>query len=549
MVQEFLLNNTKTFLSLLAKIEEGVIIHKEDTSIIYSNPSAGTILGLSEDELLGKSATNHEWYFVDESYKPLDIQEYPVNKLFRTNKNISHLLMGIYSSKASLKWVELSGSITLNEKNERMALVIFSDVTSRKNAYDEAELFKNLVEIADTGITISDPSLPDNPLIYTNKGFSKITGYSTDEAINKNCRYLQEEDTDQEEVVLIRKAISEQKACETTLRNYKKDGSLFYNLLNITPFFQQEQLKYFVGIQHDVTKQTELEIQLKEQAVYIQSILDAQENIVLVSDGFKDTYANKTLFEFFNLASMESFLEKYPCICHTFIEDKDFFNLTKVGKNKNWIESILCLEESKRIVKLKNIEDDIKYFRVEMKPIADSFYVVTFVDITNSLLKERFLQNKAYRDALTGAYNRQYFYEFILHESLSDTTKIGIIILDIDNFKIINDTYGHGVGDEVLVTLTKTLQNSLRPSDYLIRWGGEEFVVVSKIKIAEDIKIIAENLRKAVEMIVMKKAGHFTVSLGATNLHENENIDTAIQRADKALYVAKERGKNRLETA
>jgi len=145
MVQEFLLNNTKTFLSLLAKIEEGVIIHKEDTSIIYSNPSAGTILGLSEDELLGKSATNHEWYFVDESYKPLDIQEYPVNKLFRTNKNISHLLMGIYSSKASLKWVELSGSITLNEKNERMALVIFSDVTSRKNAYDEAELFKNLV--------------------------------------------------------------------------------------------------------------------------------------------------------------------------------------------------------------------------------------------------------------------------------------------------------------------------------------------------------------------------------------------------------------------
>lgn len=549
MAQKFLLNNTKTFLSLLANIEEGIIIYKEDTSIIYSNPSAASILGLSEDELLGKSVTNHEWYFINENHEPLDIQEYPVNKLFSSNENINHLLIGVYSSQANLKWIDINGSITLNDSNEPIALIIFSDVTSRKNAYDEVELFKNLVEIVDTGITISDPNLPDNPLIYANKAFSSITGYTTDEAIHKSCRYLQAEDTDQEGVKLIHTSIAEQKACETTLRNYKKDGTLFYNLLNITPFFQQEQLKYFVGVQHDVTKQTQLKLQLKEQAVYIQSIIDAQENIVLVSDGFKVSYANQALFKFFNFTSMESFLEKISCICHTFLEDNDYFNLTQVKKDQNWIEAILSLEEMKRVVKIKHKENEIRYFKVEIKSIASSFYVITFVDITNSLLKELMLKNKAYHDALTGANNRQYFYEFILHESLSSTATTGIIMLDIDNFKAVNDTYGHGVGDEVLITLTKTLKNSLRPSDYLIRWGGEEFVVISKTKIAEDVKIIAENLRQAVETITMEKVGHFTASFGATNLQENENIDSAIQRADTALYIAKAKGKNRVETA
>jgi diguanylate cyclase (GGDEF)-like protein/PAS domain S-box-containing protein len=547
MAQQFLLNNIKTFLSLLGKLEEAVIMHKQDTSIIYANPSAATILGLSEEELLGKSASSHEWYFIDENHKRLEIAEYPVNKLLRSKKNITHMLLGVHSSKNNLKWIDVNGSITFNEFHEPIALITFTDVTSRKEAFNEAELFKNLIEIVDTGITISDPNLSDNPLIYANKAFSNITGYSLEEATHKNCRFLQAQDTNQEATVLLHKAVLEEKACEVILRNYKKDGTLFYNLLNISPFFQEQKLKYFVGVQHDVTKQIEQEQKLQEQTLYIQSILDAQENIVFVSNGVRISYANKALFAFFNFTSMEKFLEKFSCICHAFLEDEAHFNLTKVKKNQNWIEAIFALDEAKRTVSIKNINNEIKYFKVEIKPIASLSYVITLVDITNTLLKEHLLTNKAYHDALTGAYNRQYFYEFIVHETLSNTATTGIIILDIDNFKAVNDTYGHSVGDKVLIALTTTLKNSLRPSDYLIRWGGEEFVVISKTKISKDVKIITENLRRAVENVKVEKVGHFTASFGAAILQENENIDSAIQRADSALYLAKERGKNRVE--
>ena len=158
MMQEFLLNNIETYISLMSKIQEGIIIHKEDTSIVYVNPSACKILGLSENQLLGKTAMNHEWYFVNEDNEAMSLDSYPVNILFNTEEDISQMLIGIHSSQEDLKWVELNASITRNEKNERIALMIFSDVTARKNAFDDAEFFKKLVDIVDTGITVSDPS-------------------------------------------------------------------------------------------------------------------------------------------------------------------------------------------------------------------------------------------------------------------------------------------------------------------------------------------------------------------------------------------------------
>ena len=113
------------------------------------------------------------------------------------------------------------------------------------------------------GITISDPTLPDNPLIFVNSAFERMTGYSLEEIIGKNCRYLQGDDKDQEDqLTIIRETIKKQQTCLVTLRNYRKDGSMFWNELSMSPIFDnQGKLIHYLGIQKDVTR---LKIQSKE---------------------------------------------------------------------------------------------------------------------------------------------------------------------------------------------------------------------------------------------------------------------------------------------
>lgn len=106
------------------------------------------------------------------------------------------------------------------------------------------------------GITLSDPDIEDNPIVYANKSFERITGYSKEEILGRNCRFLQGRERDQEQIKKIRDAIKNVEPVEVTLKNYRKNGQLFYNRLSITPLFDNEgKLIYFLGVQYDVTEQ------------------------------------------------------------------------------------------------------------------------------------------------------------------------------------------------------------------------------------------------------------------------------------------------------
>jgi len=106
------------------------------------------------------------------------------------------------------------------------------------------------------GITLSDPDQDDNPIVYANKAFEKISGYSNEETVGRNCRFLQGQEKDQEELQQVRDAIKNAKPVEVTLKNFRKNGELFYNRLSITPLFDNEgHLIYFLGVQYDVTEQ------------------------------------------------------------------------------------------------------------------------------------------------------------------------------------------------------------------------------------------------------------------------------------------------------
>ena len=111
-----------------------------------------------------------------------------------------------------------------------------------------------LLDTTVNGITLSDPSKEDNPIVYANAAFEKISGYSSEETIGKNCRFLQGKDKNQAHVKNIKEAVAERRPIRTDIINYTKDGKLFYNELSISPIYNQAgDLIYFLGIQHDIT--------------------------------------------------------------------------------------------------------------------------------------------------------------------------------------------------------------------------------------------------------------------------------------------------------
>ncbi|ADE13559.1 PAS sensor protein [Nitrosococcus halophilus Nc 4] len=133
---------------------------------------------------------------------------------------------------------------------------------------DEGLIPRVLSQILDScvnGVSLTDPDQEDNPLVYVNEAFEKITGYKKEEILGKNCRFLQGNDRDQEEVKRLREAIQNRVPIEVDIRNYKKNGELFYNHLAVNPVFDQDgNLLYFLGIQYDVTKQVLAEQEIEK---------------------------------------------------------------------------------------------------------------------------------------------------------------------------------------------------------------------------------------------------------------------------------------------
>lgn len=164
-----------------------------------------------------------------------------------------------------------------------------------------------------------------------------------------------------------------------------------------------------------------------------------------------------------------------------------------------------------------------------------------------TFISEQTLQKIAITDELTGLNNRAHFNKVINQElarSKRYQKSFGLLLIDIDHFKKINDTYGHTTGDNVLKKVASVLASLTRKNDTLIRWGGEEFVVIA-IEVNENsLNDICEKLRTEISTNLYPPVNKITISIGATLATPNDDRDTLLTRADKALYQAKEQGRN-----
>ncbi len=203
-----------------------------------------------------------------------------------------------------------------------------------------------------------------------------------------------------------------------------------------------------------------------------------------------------------------------------------------------------------KIPKKTEEKDELNVYKNNLIDVAQR--IKAYINLLNSEIEE--YSSKAYQDVLTKTLNRNFLeekaHELFIKFEISKKP-VGIIMLDIDDFKKVNDTYGHDVGDMVLIKLAETIKNDIRKEDLFIRYGGEEFLIILPNSNIENTYIVAEKIRKHIEDITLEigqKHLKFTISLGISEIREGDSsIFDAIKRADINLYEAKRNGKNRVE--
>lgn len=268
---------------------------------------------------------------------------------------------------------------------------------------------------------------------------------------------------------------------------------------------------------------------------------------------FKDVkFSNNKFREFFNVKSNDEFNENTE---HDFINiflPSDGYLSSKLLKHNDSLETLIERTPQKdKIVSILDVKSLPHTFTISASKSKNSGdYLVSLSDITKIKEHQEETEKIANYDSLTNIYNRQKFDEIFKQEIKNShrySFALSLAILDIDKFKLFNDTYGHLIGDEVLISTAQVVQNNLRDTDLFARWGGEEFVLLFRNTKISEAKIVSNKLRVLIEKNSHPLAGRVTVSFGLTQYKENDTIESMFKRCDEALYIAKANGRNRVE--
>ena len=262
---------------LLEAVSEAVLVVDEKQHIMEINGTAETVFGYSKAEIRGKPleilipANYHE---VHKKNVDAFMQDYHRTKMGRTTD--------VYGLKKDGNVIPIEVELSpFNIYNKVYIMALIKDMSKQKESEFDFMLRSKALESASNGILITDATKPDNPIIYYNPAFEKLTGYSSEEILHKNCRFLQGEDRDQDGLTKVRNAIKNGESCLVTLRNYKKDGTLFYNDLYITPITNKRGVvTNFIGVQNDVTER----VRAEEARNHLATIFDESLNEIYVFD-------------------------------------------------------------------------------------------------------------------------------------------------------------------------------------------------------------------------------------------------------------------------
>ena len=286
----------------------------------------------------------------------------------------------------------------------------------------------------------------------------------------------------------------------------------------------------------------------RRKSQILQGILDNQSNMIILTDFDKIEFASKSFFELMEVKDTVEFSEKYHDILTIFAPQEEHISATT---KEEFLLKYNNTPKDKRVVSItKGTNQKTLYASIDSIDMdEDRLYVISLIDITILQQEKIKAQYNASHDFLTGIYNREKFSEVFDIEFLRSQRyqrPLSIAMLDIDHFKEVNDTYGHLIGDEILKELASYCLLNIRKTDTIARWGGEEFILIMSETDIEKSKEVCETLRKGVSSINFANLYHITISIGVTQMREDDTKNGFLKRVDEALYKAKNEGRDKV---
>ncbi|MEO5358116.1 MAG: diguanylate cyclase [Nitrospirae bacterium YQR-1] len=317
------------------------------------------------------------------------------------------------------------------------------------------------------------------------------------------------------------------------------------------PINSKDLFSVLVKVAKSISQQKEIDAKNE----FIKTILDNNPAFLMITDVDDIFFLNKSFLHFLGYCTFEEFQAKGTNINRFLVAKDDAFY-----KNKNfteWITEVIHGKESEYIVYMagkEQLKSEAGAYLIRATQIPEiqhtDRYLITLTDISGIESERKMFQDLACKDPLTTIYNRKKFEDELEKEIVRTErykTGLTLIIFDIDHFKSINDTYGHQAGDAVLVELTEIVSANVRKTDIFARYGGEEFVVITPETTLVGATELAEKLREMVQNYNFSHVGHVTCSFGVSEYLGSESAHTLIKKADYALYIAKNKGRNRVQ--
>ncbi|MEA1990320.1 MAG: diguanylate cyclase [Pseudomonadota bacterium] len=276
-------------------------------------------------------------------------------------------------------------------------------------------------------------------------------------------------------------------------------------------------------------------------------LLDSQPTLFALSKNNHLQYANKALLNFLGYNSYQLFHNQHDCLCDLFIKEKGY--LQKFMQGENWADYVIKHPNKVHKAKIEHPStQEIHIFTLDVKPFSldNKLYLITLHDTTQAEYKQLQLEHEIQHDPLTGTFNRRGL-DLLFNEHLRSYNPVfSLVLFDIDHFKSINDNYGHDIGDLVLKELTTLVSLHLRSTDAVIRWGGEEFLVLLPNTTIEQATLIANNLKNQISRHQFTKVRSVTCSFGVSQYKKEDTKESLVKRCDQALYHAKNSGRNKV---
>jgi len=421
-----------------------------------------------------------------------------------------------------------------------LALLIFSYRRIRQNT-KELQAFKYAIEKSDNAIVLTNIH---REIEYVNEAFELKSGYSKHEVIGKNPNILKSGLLSDDLYKEMNEMLDRGEIWQGELINRRKDGELIYEKSSIIPIIMDGELVQYLAIKLDITEYKKQQQYLKLSGIVYEIIGDG----IIVTDKNKHIISvNPAFVEMFGY-TQEELIGNEPMVIKTLQEDKYFYR-------QMWDQ---LLSRDRWSGKLHNQTKDgavlpiwltLAIVRDEKGEIEN--FIAIYTNLQEIIATQERAEYLAYHDSLTGLPNRAYFdlrITDVLSLAQTSKDKIAVFFIDLDRFKVINDTLGHIVGDEMLIEISKRIQHVLDPHTLFARMGGDEFVVMSILQEGRDeAAAIANRILSVIREPIQVYDYHLntTASIGIAIFPDDaKEKHEIVKYADSAMYAAKEKGKD-----